>query len=82
MRIKIKTRLSPTTLCLLTQISLRPRFLRKTNVMNTIKGAIYPLKSMSLRLLRKTKIRPKIKAISNIPFVNKRVTILANTLKS
>lgn len=79
-----KTRLSTTTPCLLTRVSLRPRFLRKTNVMTVVERAIQPLGSMLLRLPRKIriKIRLRTSAISNIILANKKVTMPISVLKS
>ena len=57
---KTKIRLSPTTPCLLTRISLKLRLLRKTNVIKAAKRAIQPLELISLRLPRKIRIRLKI----------------------
>lgn len=48
MRIRIKTKLSLTTLLLLT-VSLRPRLLKKTSVKKVIKETIQPLELILLR---------------------------------
>ena len=54
-----KIRLSLTIPLLLTQVTLRLRLLRKTNVMKVIEEAIQPLKLILLRFLRKTKSKIK-----------------------
>lgn len=83
-QIEIKTKLSPTTPRLLTQVYIKSRSPRKTNVMEAFIGAIQSLGSISLRLPRKIKIKikPKIWAISNAILTNKRVSILISVLKS
>lgn len=55
---KTRIRLSPTTLFLLI-VSLRPRFLRKTNIMEVVKKVIQPLGSIPPRLSKRTKIQPR-----------------------
>ena len=61
--------------CLLTQVSLKLRLSKKTNIMEAAEGAIKPFESMLLKLLRKTRTRPKIWAILSALLVNRKATI-------
>lgn len=60
-KIGTKKKLSLTTSCLLTQVSLRSRLLKKINLIEAVERTIQPLESMSLRLLKKTKTNKKLK---------------------
>ena len=56
---KPRIKLSPTNFCLLIRVRFKPKPLKKTNIMQAIDKAIQPLGSIPLRLLKKTKIKPK-----------------------
>lgn len=75
-----KIRLNLTTLLLLIQISLRPKFLR--NVIKVVKEVIQPLGSIPLRLSRRIKIKSRTGAMLNATPTNRRVIMPISIPKS
>ena len=87
--IKMKIRLNPTTCLLLIQVSLRLksrlRPSKKINITNkTVKEIIQLLKSIPIRLQKKTRIKTKLRiwATSNVTSKSRKITALINVPKS